>query len=308
MLPALLAAQRGGARQAARHEEELKVVQQYVSRPLLLAGHKFHLRLWAVVTAVRPLRAYLHSRGLALFSGQRYDTAQMADAAGGLAACQVTNYARNANSRVLSLAQAAAELGPAAWGALLPKLRTSTARVLASALAPLHAAHAWLAPALHNYGFQMVGLDYLLDSDGHPWLLELNSSPSIMVVHSDPAMQSAIHDEKYSMLCDMISLVRHRVSRPAEGAGATSDGGSTAAPSATAAPVSGAKSWRDDYAAELANRRGFDPLMPYFPYDDDRLPWTADDRNLAALLNGQQPQQVAGNPTLRKDERRNQLP
>jgi hypothetical protein len=46
--------------------------------PLLLClllwyhqGRKFGIRLWVLVTAVTPLRAYVHSRGLVLFSTHR---------------------------------------------------------------------------------------------------------------------------------------------------------------------------------------------------------------------------------------------
>lgn len=40
---------------------------------MLLAGRKYHLRLWVVVTGQRPLRAYMHTRGLVLFSSQAYE-------------------------------------------------------------------------------------------------------------------------------------------------------------------------------------------------------------------------------------------
>lgn len=40
--------------------QQLRVVQRYISDPLLVQGRKCHLRLWAVVTGIRPLRAYLH--------------------------------------------------------------------------------------------------------------------------------------------------------------------------------------------------------------------------------------------------------
>ncbi len=39
----------------------LQVAQLYITRPLLLAGgRKWHMRLWVVVTAHAPLRAYVH--------------------------------------------------------------------------------------------------------------------------------------------------------------------------------------------------------------------------------------------------------
>lgn len=45
-------------------------VQRYCSQPLLVNGRKFGLRVWAAVTSSDPLRVYLHSTGLVLFSSQ----------------------------------------------------------------------------------------------------------------------------------------------------------------------------------------------------------------------------------------------
>lgn len=46
---------------------------------------------------------------------------------------------------------------------------------------------------------QLLGFDYLIDSSHHPWLLEVNGTPSLAVEHSDPAVEALIHDQK---VCD----------------------------------------------------------------------------------------------------------
>lgn len=43
---------------------------------------------------------------------------------------------------------------------------------------------------------QLLGLDYLVDSDGHPWLLEVNGTPSLAVAHHDPAVEQLIQEAK----------------------------------------------------------------------------------------------------------------
>jgi uncharacterized membrane protein YgcG len=49
------------------------LLQQYVARPLLWQGFKHDLRLWAVLTSVRPLRLYLLQDGWARIAARRYD-------------------------------------------------------------------------------------------------------------------------------------------------------------------------------------------------------------------------------------------
>jgi len=43
---------------------------------------------------------------------------------------------------------------------------------------------------------QLLGLDYLVDASNHPWLLEVNGTPSLAVAHHDPAVEQLIHDIK----------------------------------------------------------------------------------------------------------------
>ncbi|GBF94938.1 tubulin tyrosine ligase [Raphidocelis subcapitata] len=268
-------------RHPGRAHTHLKVAQLYITNPMLLSGRKFHLRLWVAVTGHAPLRAYMHTQGLVLFSSQAYDTERPLAAGARPAAGHVTNYARNEDTWVWGLERLAQHFeshhgGPAAWARLWREMRRRAALAVAAALPSLQAAHAWLRPKVEGYGFQMVGLDFLIDADLVPWLLEFNSAPSIMAVHSDPAVCDLIRENKAAMLRDTVAMVAHRLD-----AGAGAGAGPRRPRARLARRV--AACWRADLEGEMARRGGYEPLMPAFPYDNPGVPWTEADAQLREL-------------------------
>jgi hypothetical protein len=52
------------------------VLQRYIERPLLLGGCKFDLRVYVLLTSVRPLEAFIYTEGLARFASRGYTTAE----------------------------------------------------------------------------------------------------------------------------------------------------------------------------------------------------------------------------------------
>lgn len=280
----------------------IKVAQLYITFPLLIQRRKFHLRLWLLVTSHSPLRAYLHNQGLVLFSSEAYDRSKPLDGHSVKPAVgHVTNYARNEDTWVWGLERLQQHLGQRKWQALWAAMQQSSALTAAAVLGPMRAAHRWLQPSISNYGFQMLGLDFLVDEALHPWLLEVNSAPSIMAVHSDPGTCSLIKSTKQAMLHDMLAMVQHRLLLlPQDG---SSSGGSQQQQGKTVQ-----LSWQQELAAEMANRGGFEPLMGLFPVAQQQqqgggssstssnsgstaIPWQEVDIQLQRLLAQQDSQQ-----------------
>jgi tubulin polyglutamylase TTLL6/13 len=50
------------------------VVQRYLTKPYLIDGYKFDLRLYVLINGVSPLRIYMFKDGLARFATVKYKT------------------------------------------------------------------------------------------------------------------------------------------------------------------------------------------------------------------------------------------
>lgn len=55
------------------------VVCEYVSKPLLIDGYKFDMRIYVAMTSINPLRLYIYEDGLARFATQKYNQSRNGD-------------------------------------------------------------------------------------------------------------------------------------------------------------------------------------------------------------------------------------
>eukprot|EP00930_Biecheleria_cincta_P007116 TRINITY_DN108263_c0_g1_i1.p1 TRINITY_DN108263_c0_g1~~TRINITY_DN108263_c0_g1_i1.p1 ORF type:complete len:1395 (+),score=287.84 TRINITY_DN108263_c0_g1_i1:116-4300(+) len=175
------------------------VVQRYLNSPLLLNGLKFDMRLYVVVTSVVPMRAYLFKEGLARFCTVPYKPPEEGNLRE--AKMHLTNFAVNKKSKDFQVSDSIEKDGAGSKRSVSSVLRQvrqvygtepdefwGKVSVLAAntllALRPglleyyVHEAQKPLHP-LAPKGFQMIGLDVILDGDMEPRLLELNANASL---------------------------------------------------------------------------------------------------------------------------------
>jgi len=217
--------------------------------PLDNRPRKFGLRLWALVpSASPPFRAYIHQCGLALFSSRAYGTddsrywaqrdaddddarRRRRQAGGRLAAAagdaghpsssppppppppvpegHLTNAAQNAGAPVWPLSRVAETLGPAAWAELWEGLCRASALALAASARRVAAARRELPLPAGAQGFQLFGLDFVVDAASlRPWLLEVNATPSMRVDHPCPRSAEAAEAQKWPPIWDALALLR----------------------------------------------------------------------------------------------------
>ncbi|XP_016392618.1 tubulin polyglutamylase ttll6-like isoform X1 [Sinocyclocheilus rhinocerous] len=192
---------------------EHMICQVYISKPFIIEGFKFDLRIYVLVTSCDPFRIFMYNEGLA-----RFCTTQYTEPTGNNledVCMHLTNYAINKHSenfvrdedtgskRKLSSFKKHME----AMSYDTEKMWTDIEDVIIKTLISAH-------PILkHNYHscfpnhasgsacFEILGFDVLLDRRLKPWLLEVNHSPSFT---TDSRLDREVKD---SLLYDTLVLI-----------------------------------------------------------------------------------------------------
>jgi tubulin---tyrosine ligase len=149
------------------------IAQPYIASPLLLPEsslRKFHVRTYAI--AVGDLRVYVYKPMLALFAGEKYSPPWIdADLKAHLTN---TCYSDGAVMPFWALQDdAPGLLQKGAWKEdVFRQICQITGEVFEAAARNM-AVHFQAVP----FAFEIFGLDFLVDAEGHAWLLEANAFP-----------------------------------------------------------------------------------------------------------------------------------
>eukprot|EP00826_Nyctotherus_ovalis_P050339 TRINITY_DN6157_c0_g1_i3.p1 TRINITY_DN6157_c0_g1~~TRINITY_DN6157_c0_g1_i3.p1 ORF type:complete len:661 (+),score=157.83 TRINITY_DN6157_c0_g1_i3:40-1983(+) len=195
------------------------VVQRYITKPYLIDGLKFDLRIYVLVYGCDPLRIYIFREGLARLATEAYvppTTSNMSDLY-----VHLTNYAINKNNEnfVFNTDASKADVGHKRSLAFVWKyidehggdaektknrIKSCIVKTLC-AVQPLlkHSYRSFQAgDNSNNMCFEILGFDILLDYKLKPWLLEVNHSPSFS---TDTPFD---HETKKELITDTLNIVK----------------------------------------------------------------------------------------------------
>lgn len=195
------------------------VAQRYLTKPFLIDGFKFDLRIYALVLSCDPLRIHVFNDGLARFCTEKYEPPKSHNLKD--VCMHLTNYAVNKhNENFVFNEDAAASDEGSKWsiqglkewmethGHDFAKMWADCVDVIVKTLISIqpvlaHNYHSVLPPENDGYScFEILGLDVMMDTELRPWLIEVNHSPSFTV---DTPLDLSIKED---LISDTIQLVR----------------------------------------------------------------------------------------------------
>ncbi|KAJ3581703.1 hypothetical protein NHX12_016358, partial [Muraenolepis orangiensis] len=182
-----------------KNEVESYVVQRYIENPYLLAGKKFDLRVYVMVTSYIPLKAWLYRDGFARFSSTRFSLSSIDDPCVHLTNVAVQKKApdydpEKGNKWPMQQLRRylTAKHGQETVETLFKEMDNILVRCLQSVQNVI---------INDKHCFELYGYDILLDDSLKLWLIEVNASPSL----------AASSQQDYDMKCGLLEDTLHIV-------------------------------------------------------------------------------------------------
>lgn len=189
------------------------ICQVYITRPYLIDGYKFDLRVYVLITSCDPLRIYIYNEGLVRFATSRYKEPNGVNITNVF--MHLTNYAVNKHSRTYNQDTEGGSKRRLSWfngflrtlkhdvDGLWYRIDDVIIKTIISAWPVLRHSYAACFP---NHDIvpacsELLGVDIILDRKLNPQILEVNHSPSF---HTDTILDS---DVKENLLNDMFAMM-----------------------------------------------------------------------------------------------------
>ncbi|XP_010769470.1 tubulin polyglutamylase ttll6 [Notothenia coriiceps] len=192
---------------------EHMICQVYVSKPYIIDGFKFDLRIYVLVTSCDPFSIFMFKEGLTRFCTTKYNEPTQSNVED--VCMHLTNYAINKNSEnFVRDEDKGSKRKLSTLTKLLESINCNTDKMWHDIedviIKTLISAHPILK---HNYHtcfpnhttgsacFEILGFDVLLDHRLRPWVLEVNHSPSFT---TDSQLDREVKD---ALLYDTLVLI-----------------------------------------------------------------------------------------------------
>lgn len=178
---------------------ETYVAQCYLSKPYLIGGKKFDMRLYALVTSFNPLKCWIYRKGFARFSASRYEGSDLKNTSIHLTNVAVQKHNEQYNRETggkWSLGELKAYISAKHGEETANRSFRDVQSIMIRALESV-------ADVIMNdkHCFELYGYDIMFDSNLKPWLLEVNASPSLT------ANTKKDYRLKFRMLNEMLDIV-----------------------------------------------------------------------------------------------------
>uniref|UniRef100_A0A8D2KRS5 Tubulin tyrosine ligase like 6 n=1 Tax=Varanus komodoensis TaxID=61221 RepID=A0A8D2KRS5_VARKO len=189
------------------------ICQLYISKPFIIDGFKFDLRVYVLVTSCDPLRVFVYKEGLARFATSAYSDPSHSNLDD--VCMHLTNYSINKHSanfirdedsgskRKLSTFNKHMEENGYETKQIWKDIDDVVIKTLVSAQPILKHNYLTCFPnhIMWSACFEILGFDILLDRKLKPWLLEVNHSPSFS---TDSWLDKEVKDQ---LLYDTLVLI-----------------------------------------------------------------------------------------------------
>ena len=174
----------------------INVVQKYIENPLLINGRKFDIRQWGLVTEWSPLGLWFYEKCYLRFAVNQYDARNRSKY------IHLTNNSISKKNVNFDSEQSMMNCGDFSdllrrnfqvdFSHIKKQLKALTYTCLACCQETVTA---------RKNSFEMVGLDFMIDTNFHVWLLEANCSPDLS--YSTPTTSDLVQ----KMLPDLVKVL-----------------------------------------------------------------------------------------------------
>eukprot|EP00366_Plasmodium_knowlesi_P002176 XP_002259673.1 Tubulin-tyrosine ligase family, putative [Plasmodium knowlesi strain H] len=180
---------------------EQYIVQEYIPNPLLIGGKKFDIRLYVLIVSYSPLTIYLYRSGFARFSHTYFKNEKnnMSDITMHLTNVSIQKNAEGYDETVGGkwFVRELFLYMMSRYGS--DRITTLIRDIENCIIQSFLAVHKIIINDKHC--FELYGFDILIDSNLKPWLIEVNSSPSLS------ANTKEDYTLKFNMLDELMSLI-----------------------------------------------------------------------------------------------------